>query len=79
METDLRFTTYQEQDLQAEAADARPLTPWQYLSDGLNHPVHDGLDIRALEHLAMLTKFNLVPLGDASEGASTSGGGTQGL
>lgn len=54
---------------EAEAADARPLEPWQHLSDGLNHPVHgnDFLDIRALEHLAALSKFNLVPLGDTSE------------
>ena len=52
---------------EAESADARPPEPLRHHSGGLNHPVHrnDFLDVRALEHLAALSKFNLVPLGDA--------------
>lgn len=46
---------------EAEAAGARPLMPWQYSKDGLNHPVHGNefLDLRALHYVPSLTKFDL--------------------
>ena len=46
---------------EAEAAGARPLVPWQYSKDGLNHPVHGNefLDLRALHYVPSLTKFDL--------------------
>jgi hypothetical protein len=48
----------------AEEANARPLEPWQYSTDGLNHPVHGNefIDLRALHHVPSLTKFELVSI-----------------
>ena len=56
---------------EAEAKGARPLEPWQYSKDGLNHPVHGNefLDLRALSYVPSLKKFDLraVENGDISD------------